>query len=138
MILDGYIRLTYAAFLNLRFEKREAWEDEELRMELSRDGTCARRAGYCEWTATRNHPPAHEPRLASLGWTWIAGRGNKTTLIADGLCSNIMLISDRSYDLGFDATHKMLTRWLSERPWQTELSTRMLDPHPLIISPLLS
>jgi hypothetical protein len=131
VILDGYIRLTYKAFLDLRFEKREAWEDENLRMELAGEGTWARRAGYCEWIATREQPPPYEPRLASLGWTWIQGHENRATLLADGLSSNIMLISDGAYDLGLVETQKLLSRWLSEHPWQTELTARIQGASPL-------
>ena len=121
MILDGYIRLTYKAFLELRFDKHEAWEDEDLRMELVQEGTSAMRAGYCEWTASRDYAPAHEPKLASVGWTWIEGIGGDTTPIVDGLSSNIMLLSEQSYDLGVEETQRRLHRWLAERPWQAEL-----------------
>lgn len=121
MILDGYIRLTYKAFLDLRFERREVWEDEDLRMELVREGASATRAGYCEWTAHRTRPPAHEPKLASLGWTWIERHGGAPTPIEDGLSSNIMLLCDGSYDLGAEETCRLLHRWLSDQPWQEEL-----------------
>lgn len=128
MILDGYIRLTYQAFLDLRFEKRKAWEDEDLRMELVREGTSATRAGYCEWTAPREHPPAHEPKLVSLGWTWVEGCGEAPTPIVDGLHSNIMLLSDGSYDLGMVETCRLLHRWLCDRPWQADLPAPARSP----------
>lgn len=115
---DGYIRLTYTAFLQLRFQPHMAWGDDELRDELLRDGFPIHRAGYCEWTSPTGPVGMPSDRLISLGWTWMESPRHRILLVPHSIQSNVMLIADDRTELGSSMTHELLSQWLDAQAWQ--------------------
>lgn len=120
MINDGYIRLTYTAFLRLRFHTHMTWKDDELRTELVQDGFSVVRAGYCEWTS---HPAdTVTDQLISLGWAWMEASGCELRLVPGGIQSNVMFILGDERDMGIRATRQWLSHWLDTQPWQQSVT----------------
>jgi hypothetical protein len=110
---DGYVRLTFDAFTRLTFPRKSAWEDSELRHELCAEYFPACRAGYCEWeTGERN--------AVSVGWAWFAIADGKMFIAPGYVNSNLMLVTQESYDLGAFKTSELLRAWLSSLHWQPE------------------
>lgn len=117
MVDDGYIRLTYEAFRQLRFVPQMTWDDNELRDELLEEGLWISRAGYCEWTAPAGLHDTRPNRMISLGWAWMEAADQQLLLVPHGIQSNVMLVSHDRMELGTSATHKMLAGWLGEQHW---------------------
>lgn len=115
---DGYIRLTYTAFLQLRFQPHMAWGDDGLRDELLREGFPIQRAGYCEWTSPPDPAGMSSDKLVSLGWAWMESLRHRILMVPQGIQSNVMLISDDLTDLGSSLTHDLLSHWLDAQAWQ--------------------
>lgn len=110
--LDGYIRLTFDAFLNLHFSRKLAWEDEELQQDLIVGDVPASCAGYCEWATADVHQ-------VSIGWAWFDGADGRRYIAPGGISSNLMLVTPACYDLGMHRTAELLQAWLSGESWQT-------------------
>jgi hypothetical protein len=110
---DGYIRLTISAFLDLQFDLRSAWLDEDLREELVLDDVPAYCAGYCEWMTMVGVP------RASIGWAWFRSTVDGQAFLAPGgISTNVMLVTLGGQDLGTRNTDSLLQSWLSNQPWQ--------------------
>lgn len=108
---DGYLRLTFDEFSKLRFRRKLAWEDDELKEELILEDVPAWRAGYCDW-ATDGIP------AASVSWAWFATMDGRKWLAPGGVNSNVMLTTGKHYDLGPCRTDEMLRTWLANERWQ--------------------
>jgi hypothetical protein len=110
--LDGYIRLTFDAFSSLNFQRKLAWEDEGLQQDLNVEDVPAFCAGYCEW--------ATDGALQiSIGWAWFGLADGRKFIAPGGINSNVMLVTQTSYDLGMHRTDELLRAWLSGESWQT-------------------
>ena len=110
--LDGYIRLTFDAFSRLNFHRKLAWEDEDLQQDLILEDVPACCAGYCEW--------ATDGALqVSIGWAWFGVADGRKFIAPGAINSNIMLVTQTSYDLGMHRTDELLRAWLSGESWQT-------------------
>jgi hypothetical protein len=112
---DGYVRLTYLQFCDLRFSKRCAVSDDDLRRELLAQDIPAHCAGYCDWlddsTAVQ----------VSVGWAWFSAADYAPRIMAPGgMSSNVMLICPDGSDLGPATTDELLRAWLSTRIWDAE------------------
>jgi hypothetical protein len=129
MVDDGYIRLTYEAFCQLRFLPHMAWDDNELRDELLDEGMPVTRAGYCEWTAAARPHDGRPGHMISLGWAWMEAVGQRLLLVPHGIQSNIMLVSDDRADLGTWATQHALSGWLSTQPWAAPVMAAIDGSH---------
>ena len=114
---DGYIRLTYKAFCELRFQPYMVWDDDELLDELLREGLQISRAGYCEWTTPAGLHDIRPGRAISLGWAWMESAQRQFLLVHHGIQTNVMLVADDWSDLGTSATHQRLSSWLGMQAW---------------------
>jgi Domain of unknown function (DUF4902) len=110
--LDGYIRLTFDAFSRLHFQRKLAWEDEDLQQDLIVEDVPAFCAGYCEWATAGAHQ-------VSIGWAWFGLADGRKFIAPGGINSNVMLVTQTSYDLGMHRTDELLRAWLSGESWQT-------------------
>lgn len=110
---DGYFRLTFNAFTRLNFIHKSAWEDTDLCRELRADNIPADRAGYCEWDTGGS-------RAVSIGWAWFAIDGGGMFVAPGGVNSNLMLITQKRYDIGVSKTTELLRAWLSSVSWQPQ------------------
>lgn len=109
---DGYIRLSLASFLALRFDERIEWQDEDLRMDLGLEKIAAFRAGYCEWAC------ATKLMRVSVGWAWLEESPPGGVVVAPGgISSNVMLVNPHGRDLGARRTESLLRSWLSFLKW---------------------
>lgn len=108
---DGYIRLTFDAFLSLSFPQKLAWEDNCLQEDLVGSSIPAFRAGYCEW-ATEDMP------VVSIGWAWFGLVDGQRFLAPGGISSNVMFVTQTNYDLGMPKTNELLCAWLARECWQ--------------------
>lgn len=117
---DGYIRLTFEAFTRLTFRHKLAWEDPELNRELRAEYLPARRAGYCEWDTG-------EEITVSVGWAWFAIADGKTFIAPGYVSSNLMLVTEKNYDLGSLKTSDLLLAWLSSLNWRPEQPLKQLS-----------
>jgi len=110
--LDGYIRLTFDAFSSLNFQRKLVWEDKGLQQDLIVEDVPALCAGYCEW--------ATEGALqVSIGWAWFGLADGRKLIAPGGISSNVMLVTQTSYDLGMHRTDELLRAWLSGESWQS-------------------
>jgi hypothetical protein len=115
---DGYLRLTYTAFLRLRFRPHLVWPDDSLLAELAQESLDIRRAGYCEWVSSLERGRNSTNRLASIGWAWMETHEYRLLLVPGGVQSNLRLLSDDSRDLGTCSTQLLLSDWLDNLAWQ--------------------
>lgn len=110
---DGYFRLTFATFTQLKFVRKLAWEDADLSRELCSECIPAHRAGYCEWeTGGKN--------AISVGWAWFAIADGSMFISPGEVNSNLMLVDKMNYDLGAIKTSELLRAWLSSIRWIPE------------------
>jgi len=110
---DGYVRLTFDVFAQLTFQHKLAWEDPDLSRELRAECFPAFRAGYCEWETGKGS-------AISVGWAWFAIADGKMFIAPGYVNSNVMLVTQESYDLGAFKTSELLRAWLSSLHWQPE------------------
>lgn len=110
---DGYVRLTFDVFAQLTFQHKLAWEDPDLSRELRAECFPAFRAGYCEWETG-------EGNAISVGWAWFAIADGKMFIAPGYVNSNLMLVTQKNYDLGTFKTSELLRAWLSSLQWQPE------------------
>jgi len=110
---DGYVRLTFDVFAQLTFQHKLAWEDPDLSRELRAECFPAFRAGYCEWETGKES-------AISVGWAWFAIADGKMFIAPGYVNSNVMLVTQESYDLGAFKTSELLRAWLSSLHWQPE------------------
>jgi hypothetical protein len=110
--LDGYIRITFDAFSSLNFQRKLAWEDKGLRHDLIVDDIPASCAGYCEWATDET------PDQVSIGWAWFSLADGRIFIAPGGISSNVMLVTQASYDLGMHKTNELLQAWLAGEVWQ--------------------
>jgi len=110
--LDGYIRITFDAFSSLNFQQKRAWEDKELREDLLVEDIPASCAGYCEWATDET------PHQISVGWAWFSVADGRIFVAPGGISSNVMLVTQTSFDLGMHRTNELLQTWLSGETWQ--------------------
>ncbi|WP_168170856.1 DUF4902 domain-containing protein [Rhodanobacter sp. C01] len=111
--LDGYIRLTFDAFSSLHFRRKLAWEDKDLQQDLIVEDVPASCAGYCEWATDGALP-------VSIGWAWFGVADGRRFIAPGGISSNVMLVTQASYDLGTHRTDELLRAWLSGESWQND------------------
>lgn len=125
---DGYVRMTFDAFMQLTFPHKLAWEDSELNCELRAESFPACRAGYCEWDTC-------ESVAVSVGWAWFA-IADGTVFVAPGYVnSNLMFVTQNRFDLGPLKTSELLRAWLSSLQWRPgdalEQQDAVLPPYAL-------
>ena len=112
VVLDGYIRMTFDDFRQVRLDHRMVWEDECLRQDLIDENIPASRAGYCEWAS-------REQRAAvSIGWAWFVLSDGTPFLAPGAVNSNVMLVTKSGCDLGMQRTHALLRKWVCGNRWQ--------------------
>jgi hypothetical protein len=109
---DGYIRITFDTFSSLNFHRKLAWEDRELQEDLIVEDIPACCAGYCEWATDET------PHQISVGWAWFSLADGRILVAPGGISSNVMLVTQTSYDLGMHRTNELLLTWLSGESWQ--------------------
>ncbi|OOG62060.1 hypothetical protein B0E46_13800 [Rhodanobacter sp. B04] len=109
--LDGYIRLTFDALSSLNFQRKLAWEDPDLQQDLIVEDVPAFCAGYCEWAT-------NDVLQVSIGWAWFGLANGRRFIAPGGISSNVMLVTQTSYDLGMHRTDELLRAWLSGESWQ--------------------
>lgn len=110
---DGYLRMTFDAFIRLTFVRKLAWEDADVAREIRAESISVHRAGYCEWVSEGRYP-------LSVGWTWFETDAGSLFVSPDGVNSNLMLVDLKRYDLGASRTNELLRTWLSGVAWQPE------------------
>jgi Domain of unknown function (DUF4902) len=110
---DGYVRLTFDVLTRLAFKRKSAWEDAELGREFCAESLPARRAGYCEWETD-------DDIAVTVGWTWFAIDSGRMFIAPGCVNSNLMLVTQKNYDLGALKTSDLLRAWLSSVSWQPE------------------
>lgn len=128
---DGYLRLTYTAFLRLQFRPHMVWPDASLLEELAHAQEDLRilSAGHCEWVASLERSPSI-CRLASVGWAWMETQENRLLVAPGGVQSNLRLLSDDNMDLGSRTTQLLLAEWLDEAAWQESTRQALGDARP--------
>ena len=109
---DGYIRMTFETFNQLKFIRQECWEDVSLGEELRQAGIEISCAGYCEWGTDSIHS-------VSIGWAWFDCPTGRRVIAPGGISTNVMFVASKSsYDLGQGKTGDLLQVWLSGQRWQ--------------------
>ncbi len=111
---DGYIRLKFELFQDVKMVHLYSGIDEEKPITTGDGAHLTTITGYTEWV-TQGTP------ALSIGWDWeLIGVQGKARLIQTGtLGSNLMFVNQHGLDSGAAQTLILLEGWLDSFPWQT-------------------
>lgn len=112
---DGYVRLTFDAFLLAEIEHLCSGIDEDKPSSSGAGASHSSITGYTEWVS-------HSSPAITIGWDWqLTGMQGAPRLIQVGTPgSNLMFVDRHGNDLGPERTRQLLVDWLGVFNWQSE------------------
>ncbi|MDP2228611.1 MAG: DUF4902 domain-containing protein [Moraxellaceae bacterium] len=117
---DGYVRMTFDAFLTVPLFHLMSGLDEDKATGLP-DSVCSNHVGgYTEWLS-------HAHPVITLGWDWqiLVTRQSPLCVRINSPRSNLMFVDLARTDVGPIGTLRLLEHFIDHRPWHEQIMSHV-------------